>query len=123
MTAPAAVALRRAVQRGRSERAVSPAAQSCTSPLRDRRLGFDPVTVAVLGPGAVGTVLAVPLARAGFRVVCVGREETVREIEREGLTLVRHGEVLTAKPEAVTELVDNADLLLVTVKAFALDDA
>jgi 2-dehydropantoate 2-reductase len=81
------------------------------------------VTVAVLGPGAVGTVLAVPLVRAGFRVVCVGREETVQTIEREGLTLVRHGEVLTAKPEAVTELVDDADLLLVTVKAFALDDA
>jgi 2-dehydropantoate 2-reductase len=81
------------------------------------------VIVAVLGPGAVGTVLAVPLARAGHRVVCVGREETVEAIERDGLTLVRHDEVLTARPQTVTELAEEADIVFVTVKAFALDDA
>jgi len=81
------------------------------------------VTIAVLGPGAVGTVLAVALERAGHRVVCVARERTVAAIRREGLTLVRHGEVLTAAPEAVARLSEDVDLLLVTVKAFALDDA
>jgi 2-dehydropantoate 2-reductase len=79
--------------------------------------------VAVLGPGAVGAVLAVPLARAGHRLICVGRDETVAAIRRNGLTLVRRGEVLAAQPEAVSELTEDVDLMLVTVKAFALDDA
>jgi 2-dehydropantoate 2-reductase len=81
------------------------------------------VTVAVLGPGAVGAVLAVPLARAGYRVICVARDEAVAAIRRDGLTLVRHGTVLAARPEAVSELTQDVELMLVTVKAFALDDA
>jgi 2-dehydropantoate 2-reductase len=90
--------------------------------MAERRSGGAP-RVAVLGAGAVGTVLAVPLARAGCRVVCVGREEGVGAIRTGGLTLVRHGEVLAARPDAVTELVEPVDVMLVTVKAFALDDA
>jgi 2-dehydropantoate 2-reductase len=81
------------------------------------------VTVAVLGPGAVGGVLAVGLVRAGVRVVCVARTDTAELIRSEGLTL-RHGqEVETARPEAVTELREPVELLLVAVKAPALDDA
>ena len=38
------------------------------------------VTVAVLGPGAVGASLAVRLALAGERVVCVARPETAAAI-------------------------------------------
>jgi 2-dehydropantoate 2-reductase len=81
------------------------------------------MTVAVLGPGAVGGVLAVGLAQAGVRVVCIARPDTARVIASEGLSL-RHGpEVVTARPEATTELREPAGLLLVTVKAPALDDA
>src|SRR2546423_14162364 len=81
------------------------------------------MTVAVLGPGAVGGVLAVGLLRAGVRVVCIARPDTAQLITSEGLTL-RHGhEVETARPEAVTELREPVDLLLVAVKAPALDDA
>jgi 2-dehydropantoate 2-reductase len=81
------------------------------------------MTVAVLGPGAVGGVLAVGLARAGVRVVCIARPDTAALIRSEGLTL-RHGQkVETARPEAVTELREPVELLLVTVKAPALDDA
>ena len=81
------------------------------------------MTVAVLGPGAVGGVLAVGLVRAGIRVVCIGRPDTANLIRSEGLTL-RHGqEVETARPEAITELREPVDLLLVTVKEPALDDA
>ena len=81
------------------------------------------MTVAVLGPGAVGGVLAVGLARAGVRVVCIARPDTAQVIGSEGLTL-RHGqEVETARPEAVTELHEPVELLLVTVKAPALEDA
>jgi len=80
-------------------------------------------TVAVLGPGAVGGVFAVPLAAAGVRVVCVARPATAEAIRREGLTVVRRGEELHARPEAVDELDEEVDVLLVTVKAPYLDDA
>jgi 2-dehydropantoate 2-reductase len=79
--------------------------------------------VAVLGPGAVGGVLAVGLVRAGVDVICVARPDTAATIMSEGLSL-RHGpEVETTEPEAVTELHEPVELLLVTVKAPALDDA
>jgi len=81
------------------------------------------MTVAVLGPGAVGGVLAVGLVRARVRVLCVARPGTAELIASEGLTL-RHGqEVEVARPEATTELREPVELLLVTVKAPALDDA
>jgi len=81
------------------------------------------VTVAVLGPGAVGGVLAVRLATAGVRVICIARPATAEVIRSEGLSL-RHGpEVETARPEAVEQLYEAVELLLVTVKAPALDDA
>jgi 2-dehydropantoate 2-reductase len=81
------------------------------------------VTVAVLGPGAVGGVLAVGLANAGVRVVCIARPDTAALIESEGLTLKRGDSLVTARPEAVTELEERVDLLLVTVKATTLEDA
>jgi 2-dehydropantoate 2-reductase len=80
--------------------------------------------VAVLGPGAVGGVLAVGLVRAGVPVVCVARPGTANLITSEGLTLRRgRRETETVRPEATSELRERVDLLLVTVKATALDDA
>ena len=80
-------------------------------------------TVAVLGPGAVGGVFAVPLTLAGVRVVCVSPAETAAAIRSDGLTLVRRGDELRARPEAVEVLDEPVDVLLVTVKAPALEDA
>jgi len=80
-------------------------------------------TVGVLGPGAVGGVLAVGLARAGIRVVCIARPDTAKLIDREGLTLKHLDDIETARPEATTELQERVELLLVTVKAPSLDDA
>jgi len=80
-------------------------------------------TVAVLGPGAVGGALAVRVASAGRRVVCVARPETARVIAQDGLTLQHAGEALTCRPESLERLEEPVDLLLVAVKAFALDDA
>jgi 2-dehydropantoate 2-reductase len=77
------------------------------------------VTVAVLGPGAVGGALAVRLGLAGIPVLCVARPETARAIAAEGLRL--NGQ--SAQPEAVERLREPVDLLLVAVKAPQLDAA
>jgi 2-dehydropantoate 2-reductase len=83
----------------------------------------EPATVAVLGPGAVGGVLAVGLLQGGVRVICVGRPDTARLIRSEGLTLRQGRHVHMARPEAVSELNEPVELLLVTVKAPSLEDA
>jgi 2-dehydropantoate 2-reductase len=68
-------------------------------------------------------VLAVGLVRSGVRVVCIARPDTAELIASEGLTL-KHGlEDETVRPETTTALREPVDLLLVTVKAPALDDA
>jgi len=82
-----------------------------------------PKTVAVLGPGAVGATLAVPLARAGSRVVCIARPDTAAAIRSRGLTLRQGPGVFTANLQAVEELRELVDVLVVTVKAPALEEA
>jgi 2-dehydropantoate 2-reductase len=79
--------------------------------------------VGILGPGAVGGVLAVGLAQAGVRVICIARPDTAAVISNDGLTLKHLEEFEIARPEATTELLEPVDLLLVTVKAPGLDDA
>jgi 2-dehydropantoate 2-reductase len=60
---------------------------------------------------------------AGVRVVCVARPQTADLIRSEGIVLKQGDEVVTARPEVTTELGEPVDLLLVTVKAPALDRA
>jgi 2-dehydropantoate 2-reductase len=81
------------------------------------------VTTAVLGPGAVGGSLAVRLALAGERVICVARPDPAVAIREEGLILVADGQELRARPEAVETLEEPVDLLVITVKAPALAEA
>ena len=81
------------------------------------------MTVAVLGPGAIGGCLAVRLATAGEDVVCVARHETAAAIARDGLTLVADDREMTASVEAVDALDRPVELLLVTVKATQLEGA
>ena len=81
------------------------------------------MTAAVLGPGAVGGVIAVGLANAGVRVICVARPATAAAIRSEGLTLRRGSEVVAARPEVAETLDEPADVTFVTVKAPALDEA
>lgn len=80
-------------------------------------------TVGVLGPGAVGAALAVPLGEAGLDVVCIARPATAAAIRSQGLSLRRGSDVRTARPRAVEELTEPVELLLVTVKATGLDEA
>jgi 2-dehydropantoate 2-reductase len=81
------------------------------------------VTVAVLGPGAVGGVLTFGFIRAGVRVVCIARPDTAAVIRSEGLTLRRGQEVAGARPDVAERLQEPADVLLVTVKAPSLPEA
>ncbi|MFJ4831267.1 ketopantoate reductase family protein [Streptomyces sp. NPDC088747] len=81
-------------------------------------------TVAVLGPGGVGGLLAALLARAGHRVICLARDETARTLRADGIR-VRSGHFgdFTARVEADTELREPVDAILIAVKATALDAA
>lgn len=80
-------------------------------------------TVAVLGPGAVGGALAVRLSLAGFHTVCVGPPETIGPIALAGLSVESREGTLSARPEVREQLTTPVSLLLVTVKAPALEDA
>ena len=80
-------------------------------------------TVAVLGPGAVGGALAVRLLTAGIHTICVARPETAGVIALAGLVVETRGATLTARPEVAERLTKPVGLLLVTVKAPALEEA
>ncbi|MGW3443086.1 ketopantoate reductase family protein [Streptomyces sp. NPDC001076] len=82
------------------------------------------LTVAVLGPGGVGGLLAALLSRAGHRVLCLSGEETARTLRTTGIHIrsAQFGE-FTAPVDADTALREPVDACLITVKATALDAA
>ncbi|MDO0915306.1 2-dehydropantoate 2-reductase [Streptomyces sp. DT2A-34] len=84
----------------------------------------DRLTVAVLGPGGIGGLLAALLSRAGHRVICLAGDETARTLRTTGIH-VRSGLFgeFTAEVEADTELREPVDACLIAVKATALDAA
>ncbi|MFD9466003.1 ketopantoate reductase family protein [Streptomyces sp. NPDC060027] len=84
----------------------------------------DRPTVAVLGPGGIGGLLAALLARAGHRVICLAGDETARTLAADGIE-VRSGHFgdFTARVEADTELREPVDVCLIAVKATALGAA
>lgn len=83
-----------------------------------------PLTVAVLGPGGVGGLLAALLARAGHRVICLAGPGTADHLARHGLTVrsARYGD-FTAPVTAGTGLGEPVDACLITVKHTALPAA
>ncbi|WP_200302309.1 ketopantoate reductase family protein [Streptomyces adelaidensis] len=82
------------------------------------------LTVAVLGPGGVGGLLAALLARTGHRVICLAGEETAQTLEKTGIqvTSPRFGE-FTTHVESATELREPVDAALITVKHTTLAPA
>ncbi len=81
-------------------------------------------SIAILGPGGVGGLLAAALARAGADVTVVAREPTAELIARDGIAV--QSAVLgdfTARPAAVAHLSDPVDVLIVATKAAALEEA
>ncbi|HMJ02608.1 MAG TPA: 2-dehydropantoate 2-reductase [Conexibacter sp.] len=86
-------------------------------------------TIAILGPGGVGGLLAGALARTGkgadgADVVVVARESTAELITRDGVR-VESGLLgdFTARPAAVARLAEPVDVLLVATKEAALAEA
>jgi 2-dehydropantoate 2-reductase len=77
-----------------------------------------PVPVAVLGLGGIGGML---VARTG--ALGVGTEASVDAIDASGLTLLHAGETTVTRPEVVTRLDRPVSLLVVAVKAYALEEA
>ncbi|MFE9447976.1 ketopantoate reductase family protein [Streptomyces sp. NPDC006739] len=82
------------------------------------------LTVAVLGPGGTGGLLAGLLSRAGHRVVCLANPDTAHALTRTGIQ-VRSGQYgdFTAPVEADTELREAVDACVVAVKHTHLDTA
>jgi 2-dehydropantoate 2-reductase len=78
--------------------------------------------IAVVGPGAVGGLLAALLERNGSEVVVVARPDAARAINAEGLSIrSRLFGDWTARPRALDEIPTGA-LVIVATKAFALPD-
>src|ERR1700704_5281256 len=81
-------------------------------------------SIAVLGPGGVGGLIAAALDCAGVPVTIVARDSTAAVVDDVGLRVssVRLGE-LVAHPRAVGRLEEPVDVLVVATKAIGLDDA
>jgi 2-dehydropantoate 2-reductase len=82
------------------------------------------MTVAVLGPGGVGGLVAGALERAGEPVAILARESTARLIGEHGLRVssVRLGDFV-AHPHTLAELREPVDALIVATKATGLEEA
>jgi 2-dehydropantoate 2-reductase len=80
--------------------------------------------IGVLGPGAVGGLLAALLAKAGSSVVVLAGESTAQAIAERGLSVesLRFGDFHVAVESAV-RLKGEVDFCLVTVKATQLEEA
>jgi 2-dehydropantoate 2-reductase len=72
--------------------------------------------IAVVGAGAVGSVIGALLARAGADVTLIARQEHVRAIENAGLWVDGALGEFTVNLQAATELDFSPDLALLTVK-------
>lgn len=83
-----------------------------------------PMSVAVLGPGGVGGLLAALLSRRGDRVVCIARPSTCERLLADGISVrsKRFGD-FKASVEAASELRSPVDVCFVAVKATELGSA
>jgi 2-dehydropantoate 2-reductase len=82
------------------------------------------VKVAVLGPGGVGGLIAGALDQAGHEVTVIARDTTAATIAEDGIHVrsVTLGDFV-ARPQAVEQLREPVDALVVATKAAGLEDA
>jgi 2-dehydropantoate 2-reductase len=78
--------------------------------------------VCIVGPGAIGGMMAVHLQRAGLEVSTLARPAKVDEIKQRGFTLLDGGQTYTGKTKAASDPreLGPQDLIVVTVKAAGL---
>ncbi len=78
--------------------------------------------ICIVGPGAIGGMMAVMLDRAGFEVSALARPKKTDAIKQRGLSLLYEGETLTAKPKVSSDPAELGpqDLVIVTLKSNAL---
>ena len=83
-----------------------------------------PMKIGVLGPGAVGGLLAALLCRSGNQVCCFGRESAVESIQRRGIRVQSavFG-AFDACPMASVSASSPVDVVFIAVKATALEAA
>ena len=86
-----------------------------------RIMAYDELTVAVLGPGGTGGLLAALLSRSGHRVICLAGENTAETLRKDGIRIhsAKFGD-FTAPVEADTELREPVDALVIAVKHTSL---
>lgn len=80
--------------------------------------------IAILGPGAIGGLLAALFNKRGFEVVCIDKEENLQTLVQNGIRIESKffGSV-SAKPRFVSQLDSEPDVLLITTKAPFLEKA
>ncbi len=79
--------------------------------------------IAIIGAGAIGSVVAAYLIKAGQDVVLIGRKEQVETIQKNGLQMrgVRGDETFPVR--ALTQLDREYDLVIFTVKTQDIEEA
>lgn len=79
-------------------------------------------SVCIVGPGAIGGLMALWLKRAGFEVSALARPAKVAEIKAKGMTLHYGGATITETFRAASDAAELGphDLVVVTTKAGAL---
>jgi 2-dehydropantoate 2-reductase len=80
--------------------------------------------IGILGPGAIGSMLAALLDRSGYNVCCYGSEHAVESIRQDGIQ-VESGVFgsFNSRPTASVGASSKVDILFVAVKAPALEAA
>ena len=81
------------------------------------------MTIAIIGAGAIGSVVAGCLVKAGQEVSLVGRSDQVKAIQKNGLSIKGVRGEQTIKLKAMTRLDQKYDLTIFTVKTQDIEEA
>ena len=79
--------------------------------------------IAIVGAGAVGSLLGGLLAHAGHRVTLIGRSEHIRAIKKEGLHINGASGSFTVECPAAESLMSPPDIIILAVKMQDLESA
>jgi len=79
--------------------------------------------IAIIGAGAIGSVVAAYLTKAGEDAVLVGRKDQVEAIQKNGLRVVGARGQETFRVRALTKLDQEYDLVIFTVKTQDIEEA